>query len=75
VRCGNGLVLWFGGFCVYGGCGVLHPLTFRISCSICDVDLSNQIVVSGSSPVPCALLTVIMSPLSYMFNPQRLAYL
>jgi hypothetical protein len=68
-------VLWFGGLCGFGGCGVLLPLTFNISCSMCAVGLSSHIVLSGSRPVPCAFFTVIMSPLSYMFNPQRLAYL
>jgi hypothetical protein len=75
VCCFHGRLLWFGGFCAFGGCGVLLPLTFKISYSICVVGLSSQIVVSGSRPVPCAFVTVIISPLSYIFSPQRLACL
>ena len=61
--------------CALAGCGVLLPLTFKISCSICAVGLSSHIVHSGSSPVLCAFFTVIMSPLSSICNPQRFAYL
>ena len=75
VRVGHGRVLWFGVLCVRGGCGFVLQLTFKTSYSIYAVDLSSHIVHSGISPVPCPFFIVIMSPLSSICNPQRLAYL
>lgn len=72
-----GLVLPWSWAVLWGCCGggVLLPLTFRISYSICADGLSSQIMFSGSSPVPFVFFTTIMSPLSYIYNPHRLAYL
>jgi hypothetical protein len=76
VRCGHGRGLCGGRLvCVRCGCGVLWPLTLRISYSICVDVLSNHIVHSCSNPVPFVFFTVIMSPLSCICSPFRLAYL
>jgi hypothetical protein len=61
--------------CVRGGYGVVVPLTFSISCSICVYGLSNHIVHSCTKPVPWAFFSVITSPLSWICSPHRRAYL
>jgi hypothetical protein len=60
---------------VRGGDGGRLPLTFNILCSICVVGLSSHILHSVICPVAWAFFTIIISPLSSIFNLHRLACL
>jgi hypothetical protein len=60
---------------VRGNLGVVFPVTFKISYVIWWWVLSNQILLSVSSPSPLGLVMTIISPLSATYSLPFAAYL
>jgi hypothetical protein len=68
--CGGGWLRW----CL-GGLRSSVPAIFNISCSTYADDFSSLIMFSFINPVPLGFVTIIISPLSYTYNPYRAASL